>query len=483
MASGISTVDHVAMFPQYAMSWTPTRKLAWIEDNKIIMINTGKVVKFETPDEFVNAIFKENALCYLKSFNAQYFPFEYLDYFIRTGADVTCNRYGHISCIHIRRGNRVCWITSLQSWHFDPNQSNMLSMFQLKEVFENANIGCYPTPSSLAMNIMVRGWPNKNGKPLKHSVPNGFCTRHLNEIKIGGRVDTYANMKRTYGVADYYDMAAAHPSKFIGLPTGTTLYIYGEEGVENMAYSVSKCTVVVHEDLPLGPFPVRDDNGKVYYPREKGTYIADLSKGRIEDARKAGCDVQVGAGWGWLISTDDSRYYRDETWRLREQDGGEIKRIFKLVSNSGIGRQGNDGSYMNMVLKDSGNIDEELSDILRGHAVLLPYAIRKTVNDNSVNMIHWYYYVTDETAREVYHNALPFAERDMLLSINFDGFVTKSSDKINHMGYREKGSSDIQMGETTWERLTNVRFPYSRAIVCDQFSKRPGTLKEGVTRC
>jgi hypothetical protein len=70
----------------------------------------------------------------------------------------------------------------------------------------------------------------------------------------------------------------------------------------------AKCIVCVARKLPLGVFPVRNENGyAVNYPTEPGIYKTYLWREQVEDAEIAGCDVEVIEGYYWRVLTPPTK--------------------------------------------------------------------------------------------------------------------------------------------------------------------------------
>jgi len=476
------------MFPSYKITYAPHKSdLAWLESKgdkiRLILESTGEVLYIDTPEDLVNTIFYKELMVFMTDFvDEGVFYHQYMQWFVNNPlCSCICTEYGDIKMIRIaettKRNSKIRYIVSLKVWKFE--EPNQLDLITLARLFKYTEVGAHPSPAALGSNILIRSFGNSKDGKRPHTTPDGFMTQFLHEHLIGGRVQNFAPRTRTYEKVDQYDIASAHLSEFNFMPDGTVVQLHGDRDAVNYPYSVMNCEVIIHSELALGPFPFWNKDGDLSYPTRKGTYRTVLSSGRIQDAKDVGCTVSCYSGRGWSKYTNDMSEFVDTMWKLRCEADSDLVLPIKMATVSAIGRHASNGHYFHLVEHGKG---KPMSGLSHGIPVTTSYYdIAEEVDDNPAAMIHWFYAVTEETARKVYKYALPAAEQGRLLAINFDGWFVDPShgyDRMEFFKYDHYGflpdREDKRLGEPTWETITNVRFPYPRAIVCDQFSKTPG---------
>jgi hypothetical protein len=265
-------------------------------------------------------------------------------------------------------------------------------------------------------------------------------------------------------------------------PTGTAVHFTDERYTEFLATYFARCTVVIHEPLPLGPFPQvgvgAGNKRKVYYPTEPGTYgDIYISKEQVEDCREAGCTVDVYEGFGWKEFTTDNIPFATESYHKREINlPSHSQGTIKSIPLAFMGKQAMSRQSRYLVSLDRREEYEPL--VVDGEGQPYPYALRTVTNDAKPLMIHWWWYTVTECNRAVYRFALKFAKEGRLVAIDFDSImVVDGPDGFEY--YQKYTIAEVfaHAGDWKWRLLHNVNVIGDRTFESDELTHKPGNYR------
>lgn len=116
---------------------------------------------------------------------------------------------------------------------------------------------------------------------------------------------------------------------------------------------------------------------------------------------------------------------------------------------------------------------------IRGKGVPYIFYVQEKVMPHRPMMVHWYGHTMKETARDLYHFALPYAEQGRLVASNYDSVCVIEGDEAERYVKRYTAEA-VCCDPGTWRylRLHNVFIKAPRAIFCDEKIVWPGMPKK-----
>jgi hypothetical protein len=385
---------------------------------------------------------------------------------------VLCSKEGKPVGARTGSGVSTRWVSSLDNWK---EVAEPEALGRIWDVQQHFNVGYAPTKGSLGDKFSRRIYTSR--QLGHHTSPSLACDAFIREHCVGQMCWTPGT--GYYSILDYMDMHAAFLRYWYIHPTGTARHFTEERYTSDLATYFARCTVVIHEPLPLGPFPKvgkgEHNKRKVYYPTEPGVYgDIYISKEQVDDCRKAGCTVNVYEGFGWADLTTDNQYFAQEAYWKREVNvPSNAEEKVKGIPLAFIGRQKQDRFMRTLVSLDRANDDEPV--VIDNEGRPYPYAIRKIANYNRAIMIHWWWYTVTECNRAVYNFALPFAKAGRLIMIDYDAImVLDGNDKYNYIRKFDIGEVFAVAGDWKWRELHNVSVLGDRTFESDELTHKPG---------
>lgn len=465
-------LEHRPMYPEYPFRKPMQRNLYYLENGKLYDVKGTLVLRADDAGDLA-AYMRDNRGCiYVPSLVGTTFTYKYLSDFIRMeNAKVLSSKKGKPNSIRIRFGNTSRWVSSLENWDEIPEVE---CLDRLWDIYEHFDVGYAPTKSSLGNKYSI--YLYTAGKLGKHTAPSLACENFIHQHSVGQGVCT-PGLGR-YDLLRYMDIHAAFLRYYRIHPDGTAVRFLSEP--EDLATYFARCTVTIHETLPLGPFPqkaIRNHKPKVFYPTEPGTYEEIyMSKEQVADCREAGCTVQVFEGFGWKSFTTDNIVFSDGMWYKRTLASGHVKDKSKSVGVAAIGR--NAQERVHYFLVDAGRSLPNERVVLDKNGDPLTYCVRSEVDDRSAYMIHWWWYTVTECNRAVYHFALPYAKEGRLVMIDYDSVMVRDGDD-KHQYIRKESVEEIfaRAGDWKWQLLHNVNVIADRTFESDEMTRKPGVRK------
>jgi hypothetical protein len=469
MASGQYLKSHKPMWPEYDVKLKQQKEALGLEGNKIFD-SAGSITPVRGYEDIRSFLETNSCVLFTDSFDD-------MDLLSKITEDtrnkVICDKNGRPVLIRVgglgRNGRSTTWIVRPDSWG---STLSPTFLCEINDLYKYCAVDSAPTPSSLGHTLMKSMQP----KGKRHTSLNIACEKFIREHRVGGIVQT-PGIGKEYPEALELDMASAYLSTFTELPTGTPIIAASGRGVYNFKTFFMHCTVVIKNDLPLGPFPIINGKGKVQWPTKKGMYDAYLWKFQVEDCIRAGCDVSLQRGWAWERIATDTLPWSTKMYGLRIKAPTDfIEKSIKACSVSAIGHHAMGREMYELVTED--RISGPCRPLIDSVGDCYNLWIAESYNWTSAIMVHWNNYCISMCNSVVYNFAKPFAEDNRLLAIDYDAILITEKDET-HSFVRKKSIDSLQQrpGTWMWTKLHNVRIDAHRAYVALEHSKQPGLQK------
>jgi len=366
------------------------------------------------------------------------------------------------------------WLIQASAWNTAHPNPDLLR--RMRMLFEHCGVGTANTPASLGMLLQKRAFYDTYGEKWqlhRHPLPPRRCVEDLRERSTGARSDLLAETTLTFDVVYEQDQKNAYAAAFAEeQPTGPSIPHEGKHLEQYRTY-VSHCTVEIPEHLSLGCFPVRQVDSqtvRVLYPTQAGQYDAFLWKEEIDLARKEGCHVQTGPGWGWLAMTRDNQRFTELMTRLRDTAPPEIVDWLKIAIVGSIGRHGSPWESTYLVPEEE---RREGDRPVGWNGLAYDWFVREACIKQPETMQHWFDYTLMLCRLALYQEALPYAKEGTLLATNVDAiYVSRETFRV-----RKEHSGGTPSGTWRQSTLSQVQFPALRHLVSREKIRRPGIPK------
>lgn len=469
MGSGHS---HRPIWPPYRRDVAPPERTLAIWDGKMIVTEEGECFDIYNADDFCNAVFDHNLLLLTDSL----VNFSYLYDLVLSGRhEVLCTDKGRPSIIMLKWKNRKRFMVKSSLWNKDIPAGPIL-LKGMRRLFKYIGLGVKPTPSSLGKETMRVTWLDYNLPSL--TTPSLLCERYIKSTCSGCIVSTPAlelpYIGAKHNTAILLDRKSAFPAEMVQLPIGTA--IMAGNNANDFPLWYGKCRVIVNEDVPLGPFPVRTRRtavtDAVEYPRTFGAYDTYLWNFQFKDCEKVGMHVYPQSGYAWEQTTDDATLWTEEMYDFRQRaEDEEVASYVKIVTNAAIGGLGTNRVGYRLVPEELATEYDEpmVSDEGEPKCIF----IQQQSRDSEPIMSHWWHCNIARNNSAVFNFALPYAIEKRLLWINFDAIMITDGEEI-HFYPEKKLSTDAPMGTWTSELLHEVEITAPRAYDSLERKIRPG---------
>jgi hypothetical protein len=477
MASGLRKT-HRPMYPEYRYNKATFYNLGYLENGKVYNHRGTLLAKPDDAHELVSFMRDSFTCVYVPNMLYGSFTPQYLyGLTAMENSTVLCTKEGSPICARTGSGSTTRWVSGLDNWK---EIAEPEALGRIWDVQKHFNVGYAPTKGSLGDKFSRSIYTSR--KLGHHTAPSLACESFIREHCVGQMCWTPGT--GYHPILDYMDMHAAFLRYWYIHPTGTARHFTEEKYTDDLATYFARCTVEIHEPLPLGPFPKvgkgESNQRKVYYPTEPGIYGGIyISKEQVQDCREAGCTVHVCEGFGWTEFTTDNMYFAQESYWKREVNvPSDAEETVKGVPLAFIGRQKQTRNMKYIVSLDRAYDYEPVVIDKEGRP--FPYAIRTKVNHMKAIMIHWWWYTVTECNRAVYNFALPFAKAGRLIMIDYDAImVLDGNEKYNYYRKYDIGEVFAHAGDWKWRLLHNVDVLGDRTFESDELTHKPGNWKHG----
>lgn len=258
------------------------------------------------------------------------------------------------------------------------------------------------------------------GRPLYR--PSRALWQILHAHLIGGRVDTLQPHKR-HRWAFGEDMSSAYPWAAQQLPGGTAERYEGEPSTRYATY-YQKATLLLPDygQIALGPLPTQDWTYRTSYPTW-GPVTGWYWKEELDDALAAGSVyLERSEGYGWPYLRDALQPWSQCLYGLRQAaTTPDVAGIIKTASVAALGRMAMGWTTRTLVPSTEAN---ETLERWSGDG---KYAIKEETRASENMLIQGASYVHMQVRRALYQRAKGYAERQSLISTNYDEILYTGS--------------------------------------------------------
>jgi hypothetical protein len=464
---------HRPMYPEYFIRKPMNRNLYYLERGNVYGQNGELRARLDDANDLVNYLRDSHSSLFTGTLSMS-FAFQFLPGLVHLEqAKVLATPKGKPILVRIRCGHESRWITTCDVWDEVPEVEVLERMWDL---YEHAQVGFAPTPSSTGNKTMLKVWETANHKK-KQTAPSLACENFLHANSVGGRVWYQLGQ---YDRAIHLDEKMAYVSQFWLGPGGTAVRVVNGS-VNGLATYFCKCKVIIHRELALGPFPMktqRDHKVKVVYPTLPGVYDVYLWKEEVALCTQAGCTVQIEHGFGWKHFTTCNLPWCQHAFGLRETAHPKhVKTKTKSLAVAGIGHHGMKRERYYLV--DESRKDKTDIPVLNDYGEPLEYYVHKEIDNSRAYMVHWNKYTEMKTRVSVYEFALPFAIQGRLVSIDFDSIMILDGDD-RHQFIRKVDAEYMACPPGTWlyTLLHNLDITKDRTFESDEMVRKPGVKKD-----
>ena len=376
-------------------------------------------------------------------------------------------------------GNRSSWIVSTLSWQ-DPKENEGVDYRfcgLIQDVFDHLEVGPAPTPSSLGRQTMRYVYRRENLG--YHTCLSLNCEDYLHKHDFGGiAISMYQH--KSWDVMYQADLSSAWVAWYDLHPTQGACWFTGEP--PECATWFGECIVKIHDELALGIFPVRRENGRVVYPTKRGVYKTHLWSETAKASERVGCDIRVIAGYSWPSFTDDNRRWAEWVYNKRyTSKSQEIERKVKKVAVSSIGSHGRGRNNHLLVGPENYDPERDYPAIDGSHGIDL--WVHPDRDNRGASMVHWNHYTINRCNLAVREFAYPYAVNNTLILVDYDSIFT-IDETLPERVIKKKSAEALNCkpGTWLWELHHNFHIYKHRIWSSDETPGRYGKLREGLLK-
>lgn len=397
---------------------------------------------------------------------------------VRDDCSVLCDGNGKPFAVRSETKNKSSWLVQFDSWFEGKDYKGPIESLDLvRRIYEHLGVGSAPTPSSLGRKTMRYVW--REEKIMRHTCVPLACESFVRDYGYGGiSIVKQGAIGRTYSKMSEIDASQNYVGEvqFYKRPAGTpTNFSYLDQDYKTW---FAEAKITIRQELPLGIFPVRKDDHRVYYPTERGVYTTHIWRETYDMAIQNDCDIQISEGWGWHSMTEDVQPWA--LWIFNKRISAPTKDVEKGVKKAAVSAIGSLGRG-----RDVWHLGEPGEDELQGGVPLIMDGIPidiwaiQSYDINTAAMPHWQRHVVSCANNRVRNFALQYAEKGTLILIDTDGIFVRGEEAGRK--YIEKHSlQSVGVPAGTWlSRLHhNFQILHNRMWISDEEPDRHGVLLE-----
>lgn len=440
-----------------------------LERNNVID-EDGVVLRVHNFDDLCNCLFDDSILCFVNDFtDGGTFPW-LEEFVVHEKTKVLCDRWGKVLAIRVGgKGNKTRWIIQGKSWDSEVSPEFLRNMF---DMYTYVGVGMYPTPSSLGNALMKYIYTKENLK--RQTCISLAAEDYLHKYSFGGIINS-PGMGMHYDELAKIDMASAYLSKWMFHPVDSAV-VFGYGHCDSFKTYFAECEIEVHNELALGPFPVRKERN-IVYPTLPGRYVSHLWNEQVEDVRKAGASVRPISGIAWSNSSNDGNIWAKHVYWLRKRASNQfIEGCIKRIAVAAIGRHSTQRRHFYLVSDEEANIDDV--PVLNSKGEPLNFFIKEEYDARSAYMVHWNKFTIMQCNREVYNFALPYAEKGKLVQMYVDSVLAlENNEKGQYIKRYSNQAMNCEPGTWLIEYRHNVNV-VANGYTSNEEDRLPGVIKE-----
>ncbi len=462
MIDRLESYRSVNMFPYHMYTKKPERTMALFTGDSVVTEN-GDIYRIDDYESLVSLLFDRNLLVFTDNVSAS---FRFInDAIVDPNCKILCSKKGVPLSVRFSRRGFSRWLASFSTWNISPS---LESLSLLRDTFSYVGTGVYSTPGALGRSVLLETW--KSNHLARYTMVNGFAQRFIRSHMSGGRADT-PGLGQSYDLVLEYDEVSEYLSKFVKNPVGTSVP-FKRRSPDMFETWFAECSVMIRNELPLGPFPVRDGE-RISYPSLPGEYTAYLWREQAEQSEQIGCIVRPLQGYGFWETTGDTAYWCYSMYDLkRNAPNDDVEGIIKKSIVATIGGHGMSNMFYMLVPEHMYQVgDTPLME--NGNAY--DYLIRQYTDYNTANMIHWYAYNTAMASVDLFDVANYYAFQGKLVCTNYDSVMIHSPAPDDYEWCKPRTESkSLPPGSWRWEELHDVKVVAPRSIISKEKTTLPG---------
>jgi hypothetical protein len=461
------------MWPEYPIKSLVKRNLYLFQNNQFVDRN-GAVTRVSSLQEFTDFMYHNNA--FALSVENIVDDFEWIGEAVDNvkSSKVICDKVGSANMIRISYGRSSRWMVNLSMWldkeKFDKCRGTFLD--ELHMFYVHMGTGVCITPGSTGHTHMKLVWQEEKFK--KQTCVSLGAEKFLREHSIGGVIMTLQN--GTWEESMKLDESCNFLSHWTVEPTGAAVW-FNSDRVSKYATYFAECEVRITNTLPMGLFPIRGKNRRVYYPTERGSYACHLWKEHIQFAEAYGCEVRVCGGTGWTDLTSDPGTWANRAYWKRREAPTELVEFWSKGSYTGaIGHHGmsriryylapDDRAYNNSII------------LLNKEGEPLCYGIAEEADEDSAYLIHMQRHTSAMASLGSLAFAIDYAEEGRLIQVYHDSVLIHERDE-RHRFVARKSNEALEQPPGSWlyEILTPCTVDKKGGVDSPQYSRHTGRKK------
>lgn len=473
------------LFPAFIEKEFKDRNLGFLSHGNQIMTERGESFVIDSFSTLLLTCFNHDLLV----FTDELATFPWLGQVIAMGDKPFCSEQGDVLGIRLRGAkNTSRWIASATAWGHAEYQEEALAkglslaeatlswLAMMRKAYIAGGVGTSPSPGAWGMAMFRQTFKELHGedwKAKRHRRPPGSYAEKIRYESSGARSEVL-QLDVRYDLAYEIDRKNAYGAALSeAQPTGKTYRVRGD-AVQFYPFYFVECEVTVHEELPLGVFPLRQGEGRnrhPVFPTAAGTYRTWLWNREVDVSRRDGLTVVIVAGFGWTEATFDFQPFVEKVAELRDSAPKELQPLLKTALVAFTGRLGMPEERYVLV---SGNDRAEEDRALGFDGVVYDWWIHQEFNAMPQSMPHIFSHILMLCRLSLYEKAKWSNEQGLnVIATNTDAVLCERTDA----SIPAKGKP-VNTGDWTALELHHVVVPANRHLISDEKVTRPGIPKK-----
>jgi len=463
--------DRATFWPKWIEKKTKQRVLSGLNGSLLVTEHDQQFEVWKAED-IIRLLFEQNLILFIRKFN----DLPEMDVFLQASKESYCDKEGRFKAYKFEGARRKThWIVAIESWDYIAPVAGVLK--ELRITFDHCGVGVQTTAGGLGQATMRKSLKDQYGDDWyqhRHRRPGHPSIQILRAHSFGARQD--AIDVTFHAVAYELDMKNAYSFHFRKLPTGICSRTYGDECFDHLTCFVPVRVTIKKTLHKIGLFPVRNEDKSISYPATPGTYDTWLWREHIDFLKENGLKVEVtGPGLAWDEWTNDLEYWSLMMEHLRDTAPNEATaRHIKLATVAGIGRQNLPDEHY--IIRENGELGVDRPLVSDGCS--WDWWVHKTIDENPVNLPHWYFYGVAMCALTLTQMMLTY--QDYLIGSATDAvYVREDAPGLDQ--FPSKDVPDLASGTWRLMKHTNVRRWKIGRFKSDQKTVLTGVPRDGRT--
>jgi hypothetical protein len=458
------------MWPEYPIKSLVKRNLYLFHNNQFIDKH-GVVTNVSSFQEFIDFMYQKNA--FALSVEDIVDDFEWLNEAVDAikQVKVICNKGGSANMIRVKCGNSTRWLVNRSMWMNDEDFAKIADRFleELELFFVHMGTGVCITPGSTGQTHMILVWQEERFK--KQTCVSIGVEKYLRDHSIGGVVMTLQN--GTWEESMKLDESANFLSHWTVEPTGAAMW-FNSDRVSRYATYFAECSITINNTLPMGLFPIRGKQKRIFYPTEEGTYETHLWKEHIQFAETYGCEVRIHGGAGWDDLTSDPGTWASRIfWKKQSAPTDTIAKWCKGCYTGAIGHHGM--SRVHYYLAPDNKEYTNSIVLINKQGEPLCYGIVEEPDEKSAYLLHFQRHTASMAALGSLEFAINFAEEGRLIQVFHDSaLIIEKDERHRYVARHSNEALEQPPGSWLYELLSPCTVDKKGGVESPQYSRHIG---------